>query len=171
MSSENLERKLNARAIVMETGMSARPEYYSGLEARQSYLNNKILEGIYQGIEKNYGSDAAGQFAQMVADIPVLTATDFLLNLYKLEARDWQWDKRMLGNERGIYVDGRDKEEKLVIGFATIASALGSTGINETPFIRNNFLLDHGIKAPKIDLDRLDYLSGAKNIFTRTLKY
>ena len=141
-----LERRLDARQIVMGAGMSDRPEFYSGRGAIASDLNDKILEKVYQGVQREYGEEAAKQFAQMVADVPKLSATDFLLTLYRLERQDWRWDKEMLGNEKGVYVDGKTVEAKMAVGFATIAGALyGDSSRNETRYIRGEFLRRHNI--------------------------
>jgi len=147
---KNLEERADARQIVVEAGMSDRPEYYSGRGAIACDLNDKILEKVFQGIKIEHGDEAARQFAQMVADIPKLSATDFLLSLYRLEGRDWRWDKKMMGNEKGVYVDGPTDEAKISVGFATIAGALcGDSSRDETGYIRGEFLRRHGIQDTK----------------------
>ncbi len=149
--AHGLEERISARQIVSLTGMSARPEFYSGRGAINSDLNDKILEKIYQGIKGEYGDWAAGQFVQMVADIPKLSATDFLLNLYKLEGYGWKWSKRQSGGENGIYIDGPTDEAKRAVGFATILGALsGDSSRDETGVIRNEFLRRHGIQIPDL---------------------
>ncbi|MDO8656829.1 MAG: hypothetical protein Q7K45_06330, partial [Nanoarchaeota archaeon] len=97
----NLEGKLKAREIVESAGISAHPEFYSGRGATTTDLNDRKLEQVYQGIQREYGEKAAQSFAQMVAGIPKLSATDFLLTLYALEGRGWKWDRKILGNEKG----------------------------------------------------------------------
>jgi hypothetical protein len=146
-----LEEKLDARQIVMEANMSARPEFYSGRGAISDDLNSKILEKVYQGVQREHGEKAAKQFAQMVADIPSLSATDFLLTLYRLESNNWKWNKKMLGNEKGIDV-GPDYGDggREAIGMATIANILGgSLDRDETSYIRGEFLRNHNIEGPK----------------------
>lgn len=148
--SQNLEERMEAKKIVKEAGMVSAPGYYSGRGATTSDLNDRKLEAIYQGIQRGHGVDAANQYAQMVADIPKLSATDFLLTLYTLEARDWKWNKRLLGNERGVYVDGRTDREKMAVGLATIGGALfGDNARDETYSIRREFLKRHGIETPE----------------------
>ena len=139
----NLEGKLSARGIVTKAGMSARPEFYSGRGAIRDDLTDGKLERIYVRIEHEYGKDAAQEFAQMVADIPVLSATDFLLSLYRLEGHDWKWDKSFLGNEKGLYAADAGS------ALGTVMSVLFSTGRNETEYIRGRFLERHGIKTEK----------------------
>ncbi len=127
--------------------MSARPQFYSGRGAITSDLNDQILEKVYQGIQQGYGNEAAQAFAQMVGDIPKLSATDFLLTLYTLERRGWKWDKKLSGNEKGIYVDGANDGEKMAIGFATIGGVMfGDNSRDETDYIRREFLKRHKIQ-------------------------
>ncbi|MDD5649909.1 MAG: hypothetical protein PHF86_05730 [Candidatus Nanoarchaeia archaeon] len=136
-----LKEKLSACEIVSKIGMSMRPEFYSGNGARIDYLNHLTLEKLYKEIESGYGRKAAQNYVQMVADIPVLYPTDFLLSLYKLEARDWKWEKSMLGNEKGIYAGD------FITGAVTTISILAnSTEIDETRAIRDSFLRNHGIE-------------------------
>lgn len=147
-----LEGKLSAREIIgTMKNMSARPEFYSGRGAIGSDLDSRRLETVYQLVKREHGEDAAQNFAQMVADIPVLSATDFLLTFYKLDSHGWKWDKSLLGDEKGIDVgpDCGDGSREAV-GFATIASALGGMSArNETPYIREEFLRRHEIEAPQ----------------------
>ena len=132
------EDKLNAGQIVVKAGMSDRPGFYSGRGATTTDLNDMILEKIYQEIKKEHGEDSAKQFTQMVADIPKLSATDFLLSLYRLEMNDWNWSKELLGEEKGIYPE----DEGSALG--TIFSALsGSGNVDETDYIRTAFLERH----------------------------
>jgi len=148
-----LERKINAREIVMNVGMSAHPEHYSGRGATLSDLNGEILEKTYKVIQKEYGKKVSEEFVQMVADTPKLSATDFLLNLYKLEGNGWKWDKKNLGSENGVYVDGPTDEAKMVVGFVTIAEVMfGDRSIDYTRQIRDFFLKRHGIK--QLEKDR-----------------
>jgi len=138
MNLQERATPMDAMQIVSEAGMTEDPGYYSGRGAIRSDLNNQILEKVYQGIKKEYGEEPAQNFVQMVADIPKLSATDFLLTLYRLEGNNWEWDK-MLSNKKGIYL-GNDGSV-----FGTMASALcGMRGIDETHTIRSQFLTRHG---------------------------
>ena len=151
----NLEGFIDAKQIIQEAGMSTRPEFYSGRGATSSDLNDDILENVYRLIQQAHGAkgdEHAKQFAQMVADIPVLSATDFLLTLYKLELHDWKWDKNILGNENGIYVDGPTDAAKFAVGMATIGNVMFGSRSRErdqTEYIRRLFLNRHGIEPPK----------------------
>ena len=122
--------------------MSGRPEFYSGRGAITDDLNDQKLERIYEKIERAYGKETAQNFAQMVADIPVLSATDFLLSLYQLEANEWKWEERLLSHHNGIY------HTDIPTAMGTVLSVLGggSNKRDETRVIRNSFLQRHGIK-------------------------
>ncbi|MDP2672491.1 MAG: hypothetical protein Q8O84_01625 [Nanoarchaeota archaeon] len=147
---KNLEKRINAKQIAINAGMCGRPEYYSGRGAVTCDLNDKILEKFYQGIQKEYGKKAAKQFVQMVADVPKLSATDFLLTLYRLEGQSWKWDKKLIGDEKGVYVDGPTDEVKRAIGLATIGGIIfGDNSRDKTGYIKGEFLRRHGIKTPK----------------------
>ncbi|HYD03478.1 MAG TPA: hypothetical protein VEC16_04215 [Alphaproteobacteria bacterium] len=141
----SLENKLSARDIIGSIPrMSTRPEYFSGRGATLTDLNDEILETIYQKINKNYGKEVAQNYAQMVADLPVLSATDFLLSLYALESNEWKWDKR-LTHKGGTYLGGRGGDSEMhASALATIGSTLGNNR-DDTPYIRNNFLMRHKI--------------------------
>src|SRR3989338_9163592 len=99
-----LENKLNAGEIVAKAGMSKRPEFYSGRGTILADLNSNILEKIYQEINEIHGEKVSKQFVKIVKEIPGLSATDFLLSLYKLESNNWKWKKDLSGNENGVYV-------------------------------------------------------------------
>ena len=142
----NLEERMEARGIVSEIGMSTRPEFYSGRGAIACDLNDAKLGKIYQGIQREHGEDAAKQFAQMVADIPKLSATDFLVTLYRLEA--YQWDKKLLGDEKGIAIgpDLGDESREQNAMWGVLGVLLGDNERDETEYIRGEFLKRHGIK-------------------------
>ncbi len=125
--------------------MSTRPSFYSGRGATTSDLSSAKLERIYQAIENNVGQKAAKAFARMVRDIPVLSATDFLLSLERLVAAGWRWEKDMLGQENGLYA------EDFGTALCTVASVLGgSRDRDETVAIRYDFLLRHDLKEPRM---------------------
>jgi len=137
----SLQKKLSASEIVREAGMSARPGFYSGRGATNSDVNDKIWEKVYQVINNFHGEDAANQYAQMVADISKLSATDFLLTLYRLESNDWEWDKKLSGSEKGIYPDSEGS------AWGTIGEVLcGGHERDETYNIRGQFLRRHNIQ-------------------------
>ena len=79
------------KTIIRNNQMSTRPEYYSGRGAITCDLNGKMLEGIYQGIKKEYGVNAAKNFVKMINNIKVLSATTFLQELYNLFYNKWKY--------------------------------------------------------------------------------
>ena len=144
--TQNLEQRMDISRMVRAAGMSARPEFYSGRGATTSDLNGKLLEGFYQTIKQQLNETAAEQFVQMVADIPELSATDFLLTLYGLDQNNWKWDKELLGNQNGIYVDGKNEQDRNVSAISTIVEVVSRKDPNDqTEHIRNPFLRRHGI--------------------------
>lgn len=146
--ANTLENKLNITQIVKNANMSARPEFYSGRGAILDDLNSDILEKIYLGIKKNYGKKQANAYAKMVEKIPKLSATDFLLSLYELEANKWNLKELNLKDKVGIYVDGPNDKAKIAVGFMTIAGCLhGDNARDETNSIKGQFLRKHDIKS------------------------
>ncbi len=140
-----LKEKIDVKQIVRNTHMCDRPGYYSGRGAITDDLNDKILEGIYEKIQEYHGKEAAQQYAQMVADIPKLTATDFLLTLYRLEGNKWVWNKNLIGEENGLY------PEDEASAFGTLASVLYGLGeVDHTDYIRKQFLKRHDKSSAKI---------------------
>lgn len=142
----DITSKLDVREIVTSCNMSARPEYYSGRGAITSDLNYDILQKIYKKIE-NLDKNAAKNFVRMVRDIPKMSATDFLINLYNLESNKWKWNKNLLNPTKGVYVNGETDEQKFANGMFTIAEVrAGNNERDETHSIKDGFLIKHGIK-------------------------
>ena len=143
----NLDEKMDARQIVEELGMSDRPEFYSGRGAILGDINDRILEGVYQGILREHGEYAAQQYVQMVVEIPKLSATDYLLTLYRLEQNNWKWNKDLLGNENGVYIgpDRRDGSRESIAFASLIGTIFGDNSRDETKSIRRQFLERHQI--------------------------
>ena len=143
----SLEQKVSAKQIVRDTGMSDRPGFYSGRGAVTCDLNSKYLEKIYDGIKNSYGEEAAQNYTQMVAEMPKLSATDFLLTLYLLEQNSWKWDKNLLGDGKGIEIE-KDKDGTYFLdqGLATVAGMMfGDNNRDETSQIRREFLQKRGL--------------------------
>lgn len=137
------------KEIIRNNNMSTRPEYYSGRGAIMCDLNGKILEGIYQGILKEFGKNAAKNFVKMVADIKVLSATTFLEELYMLFGNNWKYiNKKEHAN--GISVpkneNGEYDDRSVMSGIFGIFSAMSNNGRDETMAIKNYFLSQHGVK-------------------------
>ena len=130
---------LSAKEIVRQCGMSDRPGYYSGRGAITDDLSSTKLERIYQLIKTRVSEDAAASFVEMVDALPVASATDFLISLYKLEGNEWQWSSETLSNQNGIYPDCEGS------AFFTVQEVMhGSNQRNDTDMIVSSFLRNHG---------------------------
>lgn len=152
MLSEFLTRVLCTSSLQGGCGMSARPGFYSGRGATLSDLDSARLEKIWTAIRDHAGEAAAGAFVQMVDAMPSLSATDFLLTLARLEARDWQWSPDLLGSERGICA------EDMGSAWGTVLEALGcSERVDQTEAIRGRFLCDRGVHERRDVRDWLSY--------------
>jgi hypothetical protein len=133
------------KEIILEVGMSTRPEYYSGRGATTSDLTTNMLFKFYDKILKNFGIDAANNFVKMVANIKVLSATAFLQDLYILTGNGWKYTKP---RSHGIAVGkNKDGEYDITNGMAGIMSAVMSNGHDQTEEIRSWFIQRKGTKA------------------------
>ncbi len=139
----SLEERADIRQLVKNSGMCDDPGYYGGRGATISDLDDEKLEKIYQGIESAYGKPAAQNFAQMVADIPVLSTTDFLLTLYQLRNNNWKWKKKLVISD-STYASNKGSAE------ATFLTVIAFPKKNDTEEIRNEFLQRHGIKLEEL---------------------
>lgn len=146
MFSEFLERILTRSTLEGGCGMSTRPEFYSGRGATRCDLSGKSLERIHEAILKERGKDASEAFITMVADIPKLSATDFLISLHRLDSNGFRWSKGTASDRNGLYA-GNEVE-----GMFTVLGVLsGMNDVDETAAIRGQFLRDHGRKLPEKD--------------------
>lgn len=135
------ELRDSASQIVQRCGMIARPEVYSGRGATTSDLSGEILKKIHANVESVCGKSAATQFEKMVAEIPNLSATAFLENLYLLAGNGWKWQSGML-RASGTASDFTNEASLL-------ASCIGtafSRGHDDTAQIRGSFF--HAIGKP-----------------------
>lgn len=144
----------NLKEIIRNNNMSTRPEFYSGRGAIMCDLNGKILEGIYQGILKEFGEKPAKNFLKMVADIKVLSATTFLEELYLLCGNGWNYKKKRKSRQApGISIpkneNGEYDEKSAMSGMMGIFAAISNGGRDETIMIRSGFLFNHGIATKK----------------------
>jgi hypothetical protein len=129
---------------LFKTGrVNARASYYSGRGARAGDLPPATLDDVYAALVKNVNEGAAGQFVQMVADIPVLSATDFLLALERFEYAGWKWVPEGAPDARGVHADDMGS------AMGTVLEALGSSlpgarkRDDDTIRIRGGFLKLH----------------------------
>ena len=134
------------KTIIRNNQMSTRPEYYSGRGAITCDLNGKMLEGIYQGIKKEYGVNAAKNFVKMINNIKVLSATTFLQELYNLFYNKWKYINKK-EHAAGVAV-GKDEngDYDLIGGMFGMMEAMMGSGRDETQSIKTGFLIRHGIK-------------------------
>ena len=137
--------------IIRNDNMSTRPEYYSGRGAIMCDLNGSMLEGIYQGIKKEFGEEPAKNFVKMVADIKVISATTFLEELYMLCGNRWKYRKKSKAHQAsGISIpkneNGEYDENSLTSGILGMFAAISNGSRDETPLIKNYFLSKHGVK-------------------------
>jgi len=126
-------------------GMSLRPAFYSGRGATRTDLSSATLEVVFEAIERNVGPKAAMAFARMVRDIKVLSATNFLLALQRLEAAEWRWNRSMASGLTGVHC------EDMADAFCTAVEIVGSANrpqVDETISIRWDFLSMHGLREP-----------------------
>jgi hypothetical protein len=144
------------KEIIRNNRMSTRPEYYSGRGAILCDLTGEILEGIYQGILKTYGKDAAKNYVKMISDIKVLSATTFLEELYMLFRNDWKYVKKKT-HANGISVpkneNGEYDTDSAMSGMLGIMSAMFNSCRDETMMIKGWFLKTHGVKIKPIGFD------------------
>jgi hypothetical protein len=137
--------------IIHNNNMSTCPEYYSGRGAITCDLNGNMLEGIYQGIKKEFGDFAAKNFVKMVVDIKVLSATTFLEELYMLCSNGWKYRNKPKSRQaNGISIpkneNGEYDDRSAMSGMLGIFAAMSNGGRDETPAIKNYFLSNHGVK-------------------------
>lgn len=151
MFSQFLARVLTDSTLRGGCGMSTRPAFYSGRGATSSDLSSEKLERIYKAIIVNVSMKAADAFALMVANLPCLSATDFLLALARLEGAEWVWRTSMVGSENGRYADS------FGAAMGTVLETVSGRKTDETVSIRRQFLNNHGIKDPKAGQDKYGY--------------
>jgi hypothetical protein len=143
MFSDFLTETLTGSTHCGGCGMSVRPGFYSGRGATTADLSSDKLERLFCAIKKHAGEPAAEAFVNMVAAMPSLSATDFLLSLARLESNGWTWHKRLLGAEKGLYAEDEGS------AWGTVFARLGGAGErDDTATIRGAFLRAHGEELP-----------------------
>lgn len=125
--------------ILLSEGINPRPSYYSGRGATTSDLTAQKLITIQEKIKNAYGDEAERNFVEMVKEIPVMSATSFLITLFRLVRGKWVFNERMV-DEEGISMDGMGS------AFGTFASVLGGRERDETHQIKFPFLLHNGVR-------------------------
>jgi len=121
--------KKDAKEILRRSGMSSRPEFYSGRGVKKCDLNSKHLIKIFDLIYQQLKEDAAFNFCRMLFDIDQLSATAFIRNFLALERSNWKWPTKVNKEKKinsDIELDGTEMN-----AFATLASKLYGGGDNE----------------------------------------
>lgn len=142
--SDFLTRVLTRSSKSGGCGMSIRPEYYSGRGATTSDLNSEKLTTLFNAIVAVEGERAGKAFTEMVAAIPRLTATDFLITLRRLERNGWIFVPEMIdATSNGTYATDR------MTAYLTLLSAMDRPMPDQTVSIRADFLRARGVKEPR----------------------
>lgn len=127
---------MDIRELVSSANMSSRPGYYSGRGATLSDLNSDILNRIADLIEKHYGKPAHDSYVKMVWEMPSLSATAFLNNLYALERANWDLSKAEIANDGNSF----EHEGEAWGMLAEVMSQMGGNKkYDATNFIRETF--------------------------------
>lgn len=121
------------KKIIRSARMSTSPEFYSGRGATLMDLNSGILEMIYQGINNEYGEEAANNYVKMVDGIKVMSATTFLNELYNLKNCGWK------------YVSTEDNLPDITTLYESL-----NLRFDDTQKIKNRFLIKHDIQPKTI---------------------
>ena len=135
--------------IIRNNKMSTRPEFYSGRGAITCDLNSEILEGIFQAIKKEYGTQPSKNFVKMVSDIKVLSATAFLEELYELFSNNWKYRKKRSHSSGVVVPKNENGEYDLAGGMFGMMNAMLNNR-DETDRIKGQFLYSRGIRPKEV---------------------
>ena len=138
--------KMNGRSIITEySGMSNRPEFYSGRGATTSDFNPQELEKIYDGVKKEWGDEAAACFVQFVYDQASLSATSFLNKFYVfVDCDKCKWEPQHVDSKVMDGIDVGVNAHRETIAAVSVLAFLGSMENEDaTPQIRDQFLRRH----------------------------
>ena len=127
---------MDARELVESVRMSARPGYYSGRGATTSDLNDKLLNNIADLIKEHFGDQAHDNYVKMVWDMPSLSATAFLNNLYALERAKWNLSMTEITNNGTTF---ESEGEALGSVLEVLSQMHGHTRPDQTESIRRGF--------------------------------
>lgn len=150
------------KRIIYTSGLSARPEYYSGRGARLSDLNGQMLYSIYNKLtrlDQNKGLN----MAIMTLNMNSLETTNFLEKLYQLVENNYNLEKLQLSDNN--YSLGTTKNnEKENTELYTYSTSLNNLKTDDTEIIKFEF---KRILPPVI----VEYLSTIESINQNTYKY
>lgn len=113
---------MEATTIIHRTGMSTRPEYYSGYGANESDLSSLRLRQIHDDVRTHHGPEAADAFCEMVFRLETLAPTSFLLAFYALAARGWTVADAPTPSAVHVEPRGKTVEEMSVVMAGTLAA-------------------------------------------------
>lgn len=82
----------NVHEFCSRSGMSSRPEYYSGRGINRGDLNEENLKKMHEYALLWYGEDAASSFIEMVKGTKEMNATAFLKRVHTWFNNDFTWD-------------------------------------------------------------------------------
>ena len=89
----------------------------------------------------------------------MLSATDFLLSLYRLEANNFKYTPNTIGNERGIYAVDE------ATAFGTVVSIMGRHDCDDTKSIKYAFLKGLGMLTRKEEMEMDPYRNHTPSIY------
>lgn len=125
--------KTSAKEIICSVGMCERPEYYLGRGARTSDLDGNKLYSIYQKITQEIGEKQAKTFVNMIKEMKMLSATNFLNAFYELEQNNWELNI----SERNT----KNYDVTEAIAFATLSNVISDRNQrDDTDWIKSVFL-------------------------------
>jgi len=161
------------RRIITTSGLSDRPEYYSGRGAMLCDLNSNMLYLIYKKLARldlNKGLN----MAKMTLQMETLGATEFLENLYSLAANNYDLEKIKLSSNNVSFGSARGNS-MFAIGLASLASSLSSTRGDATPSIKEAFInMLPEVVINNIDLEQINFANdyndpwGYPRVYRRT---
>lgn len=147
--------------IVSDTGMSVRPEYYSGYGANDQDLGAKRLILIHSKIKEQFGTEASASYVQMVRKLSTLAATVFLQALYRLGANGWKLSGDNDPTRIAVEPRGKTTDEMALMLMAGIFTQQNVNPVSDkigTETMRNEFLRSIGEQPPRnnpYDIDRI----------------
>lgn len=104
--------------------VSSRPDYYSGRGINSGDLGPEHLNLIGKGVKADFGAEAFEKFLDLVALIPDISATSFLIHFREFYCRDCT-SVPCFEKNAGNTIEGRG-EAAYVVGMASIFSAFSA---------------------------------------------
>lgn len=148
-----------ARIIVWRSGLSDRPEFYSGCDIWPNITSDKLI-AIYNRY-LSFSKDKALNMAVMALRLPTVGATEFLNSLYYLAAYDYEFHQEDLDTS-SIDISNRDEDTRSALAFVGVVNKISSNqdDIEISKQIKRAFFnsLPENIQdeiASKVDLEEL----------------